>query len=154
MLLFSLPASSTILTSGLQDCFHLEVAGVSEAMCSHSREWKHKQTWTPCWQIRAGTFWKHYVFCCVLRVASLEEAAVKPGMLLNTTEDLFAPSPFPLPHWTQTVRSPRTAAVPTRAKLLAAGECHLLLPNFSQNSFLPGVPWSGKSKSCSEQGDI
>jgi len=44
------------------------------------------------------------------------------------------------------VRSPRTAAVPTRAKLLAAGECHLLLSNFSQNHFLPGVPWSGNPK--------
>lgn len=153
-----LPLSSCLpatLTSGSQDCFYLGVAAVSEAVCFvQQRTERHEQTWTPCWQIHAGASCKHCVFCCLLRAASLEEPAVKPGMLLNTTEDLFAPSPIPVPRWTQTVRSPRTAVMPTRAKLLAAGECHLLLPNFSQSSFLPRVLWSGESKSCSEQSNL
>lgn len=123
----------------LQGCFPRSAAGPGWQLSR--RGWKHStpdpELAQPCRPL------------CVL--CQLARGSLEPGVLLNTTQDLSAPSPLPLPHWTRTVRSPRTAVVPTRAKLLTAGECHLLLPSFSQNSFLPGVPWSGESKSCSEQ---
>lgn len=77
--------------------------------------------------------------------------SLQPGMLLNTTRTCLLPLCSPFPHPTPTVRGAGTAAVPTRAELLTAAECHLLLPSSSQNSFLPGVPCTGESKSCSEQ---
>lgn len=146
MLLSSLPASSALWTSGSQDCFHLEVAAVSEAMCSHSRERKHKEAFTPTLANPCSTFSKHCVFGCVLGIASLEEAAVKPGMLLNPTKDLFSSSPFSLPHWMQTESSPRTIVVPTRAKLLPAGECHLLLRAPAKTVSSPECPGVGNPK--------
>lgn len=88
--------------------------------------------------------------CPLLPAASLAEAAWSPGCC-STAPGLVCSLPMPLPHCTRAVPSPRAAELPRRAKLLPAAECHLLLPNCSQNSFLPGVPWSGESKSCSEQ---
>lgn len=129
-----------ILTSGLQDCFHLGVAAVSEAVCFlQQRTKRHEQTWTPCWQMHAGASCKHCIFCCLLRAASLEEPAVKPRMLLNTTEDLFAPSPilFPTEHklwevqellWCQQEQNylqlvNATCSCQTSAKTVSSPEC-------------------------------